>query len=117
MNAIFSLIFTRSEAFIRTLLLCLVKERWEPHSKSLFIYRAGTVAFDVGHVGQVESKKMVHNNAWHHVALTYQKSNNQVRGLKPQLRTHDLETCIAGHYLCGWSSGWSDCDEDHSRPG
>ena len=55
----------------------MLQERWEPHSKSLFIYRAGTVAFDVGHVGQVESKKLVHNNAWHHVALTYQKSNNQ----------------------------------------
>jgi len=52
-------------------------ERWMPHAKSLFIYRAGTVAFDVGHVGQVESKRVVTNDQWHHVALTYQKSNKQ----------------------------------------
>jgi len=47
--------------------------KWEHQSKSIFVYRAGTVAFDVGMVGQIESKKTVHDGQWHHVVLTYKK--------------------------------------------
>ena len=47
--------------------------RWEHQAKSIFVYRAGTVAFDVGMVGQIESKITVHDGQWHHVVLTYKK--------------------------------------------
>lgn len=49
---------------------------WEGQSKSLFVYRAGNVAFDVGMVGQIETKETVHDDQWHHVVLTYKKSGN-----------------------------------------
>ncbi len=51
---------------------------WARGGKSLFV-RGGKLAFDVGFVGVVTSRRSVADNRWHHVAMTYEHHGNRVR--------------------------------------
>ncbi len=47
------------------------QQQWVRDGQSLFI-RDGRLVFDVGWVGAVQSKKLVADNQWHDIALTWQ---------------------------------------------
>ena len=52
--------------------------KWVPNGKTLFI-RGGKLAFDIGWVGVVQSRRRVNDGRWHDVAMTYEKKDGQVR--------------------------------------
>lgn len=51
--------------------------KWEPNGKSFFI-RGGKLVFDIGWVGQVQSRKRVSDGKWHAVAMTYTAKTSNV---------------------------------------
>ncbi len=52
--------------------------KWTPDGQAFFI-RNGRLCFDIGWVGAVTGKSKINDNAWHHVAMTWQQSNERVR--------------------------------------
>jgi hypothetical protein len=52
-------------------------ETWVPDGKSLFV-RGGKLAFDIGWVGVVTSRRSVNDNRWHDVAMTYEHARGRV---------------------------------------
>jgi putative heme-binding domain-containing protein len=53
-------------------------EKWVPNGKSLFV-RDGKLAFDIGWVGVVTSRRSVSDNRWHDVTVTYEHRSGRVR--------------------------------------
>ncbi len=54
------------------------KGKWVPQGRTFFI-RGGRLAFDVGWVGQVQSKNRVADGKWHHVAVSFNKATKQYK--------------------------------------
>lgn len=52
--------------------------KWTPNGQALFI-RGGKLAFDIGWVGAVTGRTKVSDGAWHHVAVTWRKSDANLR--------------------------------------
>ncbi|MCO6458638.1 MAG: c-type cytochrome, partial [Pirellulaceae bacterium] len=52
--------------------------QWVPDGKTLFV-RGGKLAFDIGWVGVVTSRRAVNDGQWHNVAMVYSSSDGQVR--------------------------------------
>lgn len=51
---------------------------WVHDGKSLFI-RDGRLVFDIGWVGAVQAKRVVADDEWHDIALTYQHQDGRIR--------------------------------------
>ena len=47
--------------------------RWVPGGKAFFV-RNSTLGFDVGWVGALTGSRLVNDDRWHHVAVTYERS-------------------------------------------
>lgn len=54
------------------------ESKWVPHGKTFFI-RNGRLAFDIGWVGVVQSRKRLDDGQWHDVAVTYAGETGDVR--------------------------------------
>ena len=52
--------------------------KWTPDGQTFFI-RDGRLAFDIGWVGAVAAKSKINDDRWHHVAMTWQQSEQRVR--------------------------------------
>ena len=52
--------------------------KWTPDGQTFFL-RDGRLAFDIGWVGAVSAKSKINDDRWHHVALTWQRSEHRVR--------------------------------------
>ncbi len=50
---------------------------WKPNGKTFFV-RGGRLGFDIGWVGAVAGKTTLKKNAWHEVALTWNRSDGKV---------------------------------------
>lgn len=53
-------------------------EKWVPDGQTFFI-RNGQLAFDIGWVGAVQSKRRVNDGKWHDVAVTWDASTEMVQ--------------------------------------
>ena len=53
-------------------------DRWVPDGQTLFV-RNGQLAFDIGWVGAVQSRRRVNNGKWHNVAVTWEAKTEQVQ--------------------------------------
>jgi mono/diheme cytochrome c family protein len=51
---------------------------WVPNGKTLFV-REGHLCYDIGWVGDVETRKRVDDNRWHEVAATYDADSGKLR--------------------------------------
>ena len=50
---------------------CPPSGKWRPNSKALFL-RGGKLVYDIGWVGQVQSKRKYNDGKWHRVLLTHE---------------------------------------------